>query len=276
VRTPVATYRVQLNHTFTFRQLQSLTPYFQALGISDCYCSPILTARRGSTHGYDICDHNQINAEIGSPADLDALTAALRQNDLGLIVDFVPNHMGIDPQTNAWWRDVLENGPSSPYARFFDIDWRPVKEELRDRVLLAILGDQYGLVLERGELQLVFADGALMVRYFDRTLPINPRRSPMVLGDGLDVLESRIGADAPDFVSFRDTLEQLSNMPAAYKGSRAAAARAAARSFIRDSRPHCGRTRTVQRKTRRAGEFRSAARAARTAGLSSGVLADRL
>jgi (1->4)-alpha-D-glucan 1-alpha-D-glucosylmutase len=214
VRTPVATYRVQLNHTFTFRQLQSLTPYFQALGISDCYCSPILTARRGSTHGYDICDHNQINAEIGSPADLDALTAALRQNDLGLIVDFVPNHMGIDPQTNAWWRDVLENGPSSPYARFFDIDWRPVKEELRDRVLLAILGDQYGLVLERGELQLVFADGALMVRYFDRTLPINPRRSPMVLGDGLDVLESRIGADAPDFVSFRDTLEQLSNMPA--------------------------------------------------------------
>jgi len=185
LRTPVATYRVQLSHAFTFRDLQALTPYLHELGVSDCYCSPILAARARSPHGYDISDHGRLNPEIGTLVDLDALSASLRAHDLGLVVDFVPNHMAIDPQTNAWWRDVLENGPSSPYSRFFDVDWRPVKEELRDKVLLAILGDQYGEVLERGELQVRFDDGALMLHYFDRVLPINPRRTPQVLGPGL-------------------------------------------------------------------------------------------
>jgi (1->4)-alpha-D-glucan 1-alpha-D-glucosylmutase len=213
VRTPVATYRVQLSHAFTFKDLKSLTPYLDDLGVSDCYCSPILTARQGSTHGYDICDHSRLNAEIGSDADLQSLSDALRQRGLGLVVDFVPNHMGIDPQTNAWWRDVLENGPSSPYARFFDIDWRPVKEELRDRVLLAILGDQYGAVLERGELQLAFVEGAVVLTYFDRVLPINPRRAPLMLKHGLDALEQ--GApDDPDVLAFADVLHALEAMPA--------------------------------------------------------------
>jgi (1->4)-alpha-D-glucan 1-alpha-D-glucosylmutase len=214
VRLPVATYRIQLSHAFTFRTLEQLTPYLQELGVSDCYCSPILTARQGSTHGYDICDHSRINSEIGSTADLEALSASLRARDMGLIVDFVPNHMGIDPQTNAWWRDVLENGPSSPYARFFDIDWRPVKEELRDRVLLAILGDQYGQVLERGELQLVFVDGGLMLKYFERMLPINPRRAPMVFGHGFEELEGRLGKDDADLGELRAVLDALINMPA--------------------------------------------------------------
>ena len=213
MRIPVATYRVQLNHTFTFRDLESLTPYLDDLGVSDCYCSPILTARQGSTHGYDICDHSRVNAEIGSNADLESLTDSLRAHHLGLVVDFVPNHMGIDPQTNAWWRDVLENGPSSPYARFFDIDWRPVKEELRDKVLLAILGDQYGQVLERGELQLVFVEGAVALQYFERMLPINPRRAPLVLEHGLDVLEARLGADHADVREFRAVLDALREMP---------------------------------------------------------------
>jgi (1->4)-alpha-D-glucan 1-alpha-D-glucosylmutase len=213
VRVPVATYRVQLSHTFTFHHLTSLTPYFHDLGVSDCYCSPILTARQGSTHGYDICDHSRINAEIGSDADLDALSASLRDHHLGLVVDFVPNHMGIDPQTNAWWRDVLENGPSSPYARYFDIDWRPVKEELRNRVLLAILGGQYGEVLERGELQLVFVDGAVVLKYFERILPINPRRAPLALSVGLEELEARVGKDDADVAEFRATLESLETMP---------------------------------------------------------------
>ena len=214
MRAPFASYRVQLNYTFTFRDLTSLTPYLHDLGVSDCYCSPILTARKGSTHGYDICHHGSINAEIGSRDDLAALSAALRTHGLGLIVDFVPNHMGIDPQTNAWWRDVLENGPSSPYARFFDIDWRPVKEELRDRVLLAILGDQYGEVLERGELQLVFIDGAVALKYFERLLPINPRRAPLALSVGLDALEADAGADDPDVRAFRAALGALAEMPA--------------------------------------------------------------
>jgi (1->4)-alpha-D-glucan 1-alpha-D-glucosylmutase len=214
LRSPIATYRLQLSHAFTFRDLTALTPYLSDLGVSDCYCSPILAARAGSSHGYDISDHGQLNPEIGSMADLEALSAALRAHNLGLLVDFVPNHMAIDPQTNAWWRDVLENGPSSPYARFFDIDWRPVKEELRDKVLLAILGDQYGEVLERGELQVVFDDGALMLRYFDRLLPINPRRTPLVLRDHVDALAARLGSTHADVEELRDILDALARMPA--------------------------------------------------------------
>ena len=214
MRTPVVTYRVQLHQGFTFHDLESLTPYLDELGVSDCYCSPILTARQGSTHGYDICDHGTLNPEIGSVADLASLCAALQRHHLGLIVDFVPNHMGIDPQTNVWWRDVLENGPSSPYARFFDIDWRPIKEELRDKVLLAILGDQYGQVLERGELQVAYTDGALVLKYFDRVLPINPRRTPLVLCHGLEALDARLGADHRDVRTLRELLDVLEQMPA--------------------------------------------------------------
>jgi (1->4)-alpha-D-glucan 1-alpha-D-glucosylmutase len=213
VRVPVATYRVQLSHAFTFRDLDALTPYLQALGVSDCYCSPILAARQGSTHGYDICDHSHVNGDIGTAADLEAVVATLRSRGLGLIVDFVPNHMGIDPQTNRWWRDVLENGPASPYARFFDIDWRPVKEELRDRVLLAILGDQYGAVLERGELRLVLASGALTLQYFDRMLPINPRHTARVLRHDLDRLAARLGEDHADLFEFRAVLAGLEGLP---------------------------------------------------------------
>jgi (1->4)-alpha-D-glucan 1-alpha-D-glucosylmutase len=121
--------------------------------------------------------------------------------------------MGIDPQTNAWWRDVLENGPGSQYAHFFDIDWRPVKEELRDRVLLAILGDQYGAVLERGELQLVFVNGAVMLRYFERLLPINPRRAAAALALGVQDLEERSPHDA-DIHAFRQVLDDLAEAPA--------------------------------------------------------------
>jgi (1->4)-alpha-D-glucan 1-alpha-D-glucosylmutase len=213
VRTPVATYRVQLNHTFTFQQLHSLAPYLDALGVSECYCSPILTARQGSSHGYDICDHSALNPEIGSAADLEAVSRSLQSRGLGLIVDFVPNHMGIDPQTNAWWRDVLENGPSSAYARFFDIDWRPVKEELRDKVLLAILGDQYGQVLERGELQLVLENGLLAVRYFDRALPIGSRWMSFVLDEGLDA-GVRSGAEQPDVFELQSILAAVAGATA--------------------------------------------------------------
>jgi (1->4)-alpha-D-glucan 1-alpha-D-glucosylmutase len=214
LRTPIATYRVQLSHAFTFRDLEALTPYLRDLGVSECYCSPILAARAGSPHGYDTSDHSKLNPEIGTMADLERVSSSLRAHGLGLLVDFVPNHMAIDSQTNAWWRDVLENGPSSPFSRFFDVDWRPVKEELRDKVLLAILGDQYGEVLERGELQVVFEDGALQLQYFDRVLPINPRRTPLVLREGLDELVARVGADHADLRELRDILEALAGMPA--------------------------------------------------------------
>jgi (1->4)-alpha-D-glucan 1-alpha-D-glucosylmutase len=223
-RAPVATYRIQLHHAFTFRDLAALTPYLDHLGVSDAYCSPILTARRGSTHGYDICDHREINPELGTRAELEAVAAALHARAMGLIVDFVPNHMGIDAATNAWWRDVLENGPSSPYARYFDIDWLPVKAELRDKVLLPILGDQYGRVLERGELRLAYADGTLVLHYFDRSLPIGPRHAPLVFGHRLDRLIATHGEEADDIRELRDVLTMLTDIPPTNDTSESAAA----------------------------------------------------
>ena len=209
MRVPVATYRVQLNHAFGFRDLLAVTPYLADLGVTECYCSPILTARQGSTHGYDILDHTSLNPDIGTRADLDTLVSALRACGMGLIVDFVPNHMGIDPQANVWWRDVLEHGPRSPYSRFFDIDWRPVKEELRDKVLLAILGDQYGRVLERGELTLTYESGAVALRYFDRLLPINARQTNAVLRDSWESLAQRLGGEPEILAEFDAALDAL-------------------------------------------------------------------
>src|SRR5512138_2421212 len=146
VASPGSTYRLQFNHEFTFADAERVLPYLDRLGVSDVYASPYLMAQPGSMHGYDICDHTRLNPEVGSQADYDSFVAALRRHGLGQLLDFVLNHMGIDPAANPWWRDVLENGRSSAFAHFFDIDWDPVKRELKDKVLLPILGDQYGLV----------------------------------------------------------------------------------------------------------------------------------
>ena len=131
VRTPVSTCRLQLNPRFGFRELRELVPYLATLGITDCYLSPIFAPRPGSVHGYDICDHNRLNPELGTREDFDALCHELQHRGMGMILDFVPNHMGIDPEANLKWRSVLENGPSSPFANFFDIDWDPVKRATR-------------------------------------------------------------------------------------------------------------------------------------------------
>jgi (1->4)-alpha-D-glucan 1-alpha-D-glucosylmutase len=213
INAPTATYRVQLNNALTFRDLERLTPYFEAIGVSDCYSSPILAARPGS-QGYDICNHGELNPELGTREDFTRLAAALRSNGLGLIVDVVPNHMGIDPNTNTWWRDVLENGPSSPFARFFDIDWLPVKADLRNKVLLPILGDQYGVVLERGELILEYAAGRLFVAYFNRRLPVNPGQAPLVLGHDIERLTETLGADHDEIRELRSILSALISLPA--------------------------------------------------------------
>ncbi len=164
-RSPVSTYRLQLHGGFSFQEARTIVPYLKALGATDCYCSPYFQARPGSTHGYDICDHNLLNTELGSDSDYEDFVQELAANEMGQILDFVPNHMAVDPATNHWWRDVLENGPASPFARYFDIDWDPVKPELKGKVLLPVLGDHYGLVLERGELKLRLEDGTLALRY---------------------------------------------------------------------------------------------------------------
>ena len=146
-RIPLATYRLQFNHCFTFLDAARLIPYLHALGITDCYASSFLKAVPGSLHGYDLIDPGLLNPELGSEADFAAFAAALKSYDMGLLVDVVPNHMGILSAENRWWWDVLENGPGSRYASAFDVDWAPLKRELNGKVLLPILGEQYGTAL---------------------------------------------------------------------------------------------------------------------------------
>jgi (1->4)-alpha-D-glucan 1-alpha-D-glucosylmutase len=180
---PNASYRLQLHKDFTFRDAAELLDYLKAFGITHCYTSPWLKARPGSKHGYDIVDHGEINPEIGDRDSLLALVNEMHNRNMGLIADIVPNHMAIMGSDNAWWLDVLENGPASVYARFFDIDWRPVKRELFNKIAVPVLGDHYGIVLESGELQLNFDEqaGAFSVGYYEHRFPIDPKTYPLFL-----------------------------------------------------------------------------------------------
>jgi (1->4)-alpha-D-glucan 1-alpha-D-glucosylmutase len=188
---PTASYRLQFGLGFGFREAEAIVPYLDALGISHVYASPILKARRGSTHGYDITDHNALNDELGDERAFDEFVATLHRHGMGLILDFVPNHMGIGRADNQWWLDVLEWGRASPYADYFDIDWQPEKRELRGKVLLPFLGDHYGAVLEAGELALRFdADtGTFSVWYHEHRFSVAPHLYSRILAVGLD--ESR-------------------------------------------------------------------------------------
>src|SRR6478735_3685517 len=210
VRIPTATYRLQFNKNFTFRQAREIVTYLQGLGISDAYASPYFQAGAESLHGYDITDHNKFNAAIGSREDYDAWVAALHAHGMGQIADFVPNHMGINDPQNVWWQDVLENGPSSLYAPYFDIDWRPLKTDLHDKVLLPILGDQYGRVLERGELRVRFDGGSFSLTYFDHVFPIAPGTYRYILELALENLaEFREEDFYAEFQSILTALEYL-------------------------------------------------------------------
>jgi (1->4)-alpha-D-glucan 1-alpha-D-glucosylmutase len=174
--TPRATYRLQFNRELTFADAAALVPYLADLGISHLYASPWLKARAGSEHGYDIIDHAAFNPELGGEAGFEDLHTALKAHGLGHILDFVPNHMGIAQADNGWWLDVLEWGQASPYADWFDIDWMPADRALRNKVLLPFLGDHYGAVLERGELEPRFdpARGTFSVWYFEHRFPLAP------------------------------------------------------------------------------------------------------
>ena len=180
---PRATYRLQLNRAFTLRDATALVPYFAELGVSHLYCSPYMRARPGSSHGYDVVDHNSINPEIGTREDLEAFVAALRAHRMGHVLDWVPNHVGIMGADNAWWMDVLENGPASIYAQFFDIAWENVDPALSGKLLVPVLGDHYGSTLERGELVLKFeADtGSFAIFYHEHRFPVDPREYPRIL-----------------------------------------------------------------------------------------------
>jgi (1->4)-alpha-D-glucan 1-alpha-D-glucosylmutase len=191
-RIPRATYRWQFNRGFTFQQARALLTYLDDLGISDVYASPYLQASRDSSHGYDVANHRALNPAIGTRAEYDAFAAELRRLGLGQLLDIVPNHMGIAEPANRWWMDLLENGPASPYASYFDITWDPPQPQLRDRVLLPILGDQYGVVLENGELELSFEQGAFLLGYYQARLPIAPDTYPQILQSCLGALAAEL------------------------------------------------------------------------------------
>ncbi len=213
-RIPTATYRFQFNASFTFDDARNLVPYLKALGVSDVYASSYLGARPGSLHGYDITDHNTLNPEIGTQEDYDRFVEALRAHEMGQVLDVVPNHMGIAAGCNRWWSDVLENGPSSPYAGFFDVDWDPVKRQLANKVLLPVLGDQYGTVLERQDLALEYADGAFRLRCYDTRLPVDPRSTTHVLSHRLEALTATLGEADLRLQEYQSIITALANLPA--------------------------------------------------------------
>ncbi|MCD6075693.1 MAG: hypothetical protein K0Q70_2576, partial [Rhodospirillales bacterium] len=169
---PRATYRLQLTPDFDFDAAAALAPYLKALGISHYYVSPITEAQPGSTHGYDVADHNRLNPELGGEEGFARLSDALRRHDLGLIVDFVPNHMASSP-ANPWWADILRQGRCSPHATHFDIDWRRPPGFRYPAVTLPILGKPYGDVLADGELHLESDGEHWAIAYFDRRLPVS-------------------------------------------------------------------------------------------------------
>ncbi|MGA2193289.1 MAG: 4-alpha-glucanotransferase, partial [Nitrospirota bacterium] len=212
---PRATYRIQFSGGFTFRDAAEVVPYLSELGVSHCYCSPYLKTRKGSPHGYDIIDHNSLNPEIGTEEDYERFVGALKSHGMGQVLDIVPNHMAVGGSDNAWWLDVLENGQASVYAGFFDIDWQPVNASLRGKIHLPVLEDQYGNVLERGDLKPSFdkEKGELSVSYYAHRFPIDPIQYPAVLGRRMDLLEQALGPDNPLLLEFQSLITSFGHLP---------------------------------------------------------------
>jgi (1->4)-alpha-D-glucan 1-alpha-D-glucosylmutase len=200
---PIATYRLQLTSDFGFNDAAELVPYLKAVGISHLYSSPFLKARAGSTHGYDVVEHNSLNPELGGDEAFQRLCDALTAADMGLILDLVPNHMGVHHADNPWWLDVLEWGPKSPYAATFDIDWQTLPGRPRGGVLIPILGRSYGEALERGDIVLRYdnAEGSFSAWYYEHRLPIGPNR----YGEILQKIVA--GAGANDELAGRNLLQ---------------------------------------------------------------------
>src|ERR1700733_1912502 len=213
---PRATYRLQLNRDFTFNQAREIVPYLSAIGISHCYISPCLKARPGSMHGYDIVDHNALNPEIGTPEEFDQFVNSLQEHGMGLILDIVPNHMGVMGSDNAWWLDVLENGEASAFASFFDIDWNPPKEELQGKILVPVLHDHYGTVLESGDLKLVFRpeQGEFDICYKIHRFPVNPREYPRILQSAANKLAARVPQDSTELLELQSLNTAFGHLPA--------------------------------------------------------------
>ncbi|NWF75527.1 MAG: malto-oligosyltrehalose synthase [Nitrospirae bacterium] len=212
-RIPISTYRLQFNKNFRFTDAKNIVSYLHTLGITDIYASPYLMAKEGSLHGYDIVDHTRLNPEIGIEKEYYEFAGELKKYEMGQILDIVPNHMCIASKDNLWWMDVLENGPSSIYADYFDIDWSPLKKELNNKLLLPILGDQYGNVLEAQEFRLTFEEGSFFLYYYDNKFPIIPKTYIFILKQRIDELESTLSPDNAYFEELLSILTALDHLP---------------------------------------------------------------
>jgi len=210
MRIPRATYRVQLHECFGFAEAAAICGYLKRLGVSELYVSPIFKAAPGSTHGYDVLDHEQLNPELGGESAFKLLVDELRRQDLGLLVDFVPNHMGVGCEGNRFWEDVLEHGQASARAEYFDIDWLPPKETLAHKLLLPILPEQYGVSLERGLMRLSYDGQAIRLRVGKRTLPLKPRSLGRVLTRVADLLEDQTADFGDELRDIAKDFERLS------------------------------------------------------------------
>lgn len=202
---PSSIYRLQLSKDFPLRQAIKILPYLKDLGIGGVYCSPFYDAY--SSHGYDVTDPNKINPQLGTPEDYEEFCALLKQLGLKQIIDLIPNHMGIKGGKNIWWQDILENGPYSEYALFFDINWSPEKKELQDRVLLPILGENYGAVLENQDIKLSYADGVFKLSYMDFPLPVRPQSYALILETQSESLKSALGAKSEMWKEYEALIE---------------------------------------------------------------------
>jgi (1->4)-alpha-D-glucan 1-alpha-D-glucosylmutase len=213
-RIPSATYRLQFNREFTFNDAAELVDYLDALGISDAYASPLFHAGAESTHGYDVCDFTRLNSNLGTEADFDRFSAALKSRRMGLLLDIVPNHMGIAETSNSWWMNVLEHGADSALAHYFDIDWQSPVPNLRGKVLLPVLGEHFGTALEKGQLRLSFEDGGFWVRYFDKRFPVAASSFVTILDQALKILavdSAEAENPFPELQELRDAMNRIFN-----------------------------------------------------------------
>ncbi|WP_020473886.1 malto-oligosyltrehalose synthase [Zavarzinella formosa] len=212
-RIPLTTYRVQLHAGFIFRDAARLVPYLAELGVTHLYASPFLAAQPGSTHGYDVTDHRTLNPEIGTEEDLNSLSEALAARGMGMLLDIVPNHMCVTGE-NAWWRDVLEHGPASPFAGYFDIAWfDSPRPGMQGRLLLPILGEPYGQALEGGAFKVSLVGGRFIVQYGHLWLPVDPRTYGRLLNPAAEIARASFGEDHPAFVELMSIANSVSHLP---------------------------------------------------------------
>jgi (1->4)-alpha-D-glucan 1-alpha-D-glucosylmutase len=208
---PEATYRIQFSGEFRFADATALVDYLSNLGITDIYSSPILTSRKGSTHGYDVTDPSQIDPDIGTANEFEQLQAKLTERGMRLILDIVPNHMAASSE-NRWWMDVLENGSESVFASYFDIDWHPPSRTLEGKVLLPVLGRPFGEALDRSELRLILQNGKFFVQYFDSIFPLMPRSYRRLLKHRMDELKTVLSEESGPFQEYSGIVAALSSL----------------------------------------------------------------